>query len=167
MTNIFYYLLAFLVAQRLVELVIANRNTAKLLAAGAVEHGRRHYPLFILLHGGWIIALTISVAPDTPFNTYLFVVFIFLQLGRVWVVATLGRFWTTRIISLPDAPLVRSGPFRFVRHPNYLVVVSEIAIVPLIGGMWEIALIFSVLNFALLWWRIRIEEQAIAPRRQA
>jgi len=167
MINIFYYLLAFLIVQRLAELMIANRNTAKLLVAGAVEHGRGHYPLFILLHGGWIIVLAISVAPDTPFNIYLFVIFVFLQMGRIWVVATLGRFWTTRIISLPDAPLVRNGPFRFVRHPNYLVVVGEIAIVPLIGGMWEIALIFSGLNFALLWWRIRIEEQAIAPRRQA
>ncbi len=167
MINIFYYLLAFLIMQRLAELMIANRNTTKLLADGAVEHGRGHYPLFILLHGGWIVALTVSVTPDTPFNIYLFVVFVFLQMGRIWVVATLGRFWTTRIISLPDAPLVRNGPFRFVRHPNYLVVVGEIAIVPLIAGMWEIALVFSVLNFALLWWRIRIEEQAIAPRRRA
>jgi len=88
-----------------------------------------------------------------------------LQLGRVWVIASLGRFWTTRIITVPDAPLVKRGPFRFVRHPNYMVVIGEIAVVPLMIGLWEVAVVFSILNLALLAWRIRAEEEALSPRR--
>jgi methyltransferase len=81
------------------------------------------------------------------------------------VVASLGPYWTTRIITLPDAPLVRRGPYRFLRHPNYVVVAAEIAVLPLVFGAWPIALVFSLLNAVMLAWRIRIEEQALASRR--
>ncbi len=161
----FYYILGFLIIQRLAELVIAKRNTAKLLEEGAVEHGARHYPLFVILHSAWLAAMIFTVPDEGEMNLYLLAVFVLLQLGRVWVLMTLGRFWTTRIISLPDVPVVRKGPFRLVRHPNYLVVVGEIAVVPLIAGMWEIAVIFSILNALLLVWRIRIEDQVLSTRR--
>ncbi|MDF1719777.1 MAG: isoprenylcysteine carboxylmethyltransferase family protein [Minwuia sp.] len=163
--NLFHLVLAVLIVQRLAELVLANRNTKRLLAEGAEEHGRRHYPLFVLLHGGWIIALIVLTPADATINPALLVAFVLLQLGRIWVIATLGRYWTTRIINVPGAPLVRRGPFRFVRHPNYLVVIGEIAVVPLMIGLWEVAVVFSLLNLALLIWRIRAEEQALSQRR--
>jgi methyltransferase len=151
--------------QRLIELVYAERNTRRLRAAGAVEIASGHYPLFILLHGSWLAALLLFVPADATVNVPLLCLFVLLQLARVWVVATLGRFWTTRIITLPGAPLVARGPYRFVRHPNYLVVVGEIAVLPLAFGAWQIALVYSILNAALLTWRIRAENVALAQRR--
>ena len=163
--SILWITLALVALQRLGELVYAARNTRRLLARGAVEIGREHYPLFILLHGGWLLALAVLVpdwqAPSWP----LLALFLVLQAGRVWVVATLGPYWTTRIITLPTAPLVVSGPFRFVRHPNYLIVSAEIAVLPLAFGAWRIALVFSVLNALLLAWRIHVESGALAARR--
>ena len=160
--------LVLLVAlQRIAETRLAERNTRRLLAAGGVEHGAGHYPLFYALHGGWLLAIFLFVPPATPPIWPLVALFVILQAGRVWVIASLGRFWTTRIISLPGAPLVRRGPYRWVRHPNYWVVAGEIAVLPLAFGAWAIALIFSALNAALLFHRIRAEETALAPRRQA
>lgn len=151
--------------QRLLELAYAERNTQRLKAAGAVEIGRGHYPFFILLHGSWLIALLVTVPGDAPVSWPLLALFVLLQLTRVWVVGTLGRYWTTRIITLPGAPLVTKGPYRFVRHPNYLVVIGEIAVLPLAFGAWQLALIYSLLNLALLAWRIRAENAALAQRR--
>lgn len=91
--------------------------------------------------------------------------FVLLQLGRVWVLTSLGRYWTTRIITVPDALLVRRGPFRFVRHPNYLIVEAEIIVVPMIAGAWELAVIFGLANAVVLALRIRVEERALSARR--
>ena len=151
--------------QRIGELAYARRNTARLLAAGAQEAGRQHYPLFILLHGGWLVALLLAVPRGTQPDAILLGLFGFLQLARLWVVVSLGRYWTTRVIVPPDAPLVRKGPYRWLRHPNYLVVIGEIAVLPLAFGAWPMAAVFSVLNLALLAHRIRIENHALAPRR--
>jgi methyltransferase len=158
-------ILVLVALQRLGELGYAQRNTRRLLARGAIEIGRRHYPLFVVLHASWLLFLFVAVPVDAPIDWPLLAVFVVLQGLRLWVVATLGPYWTTRILTLPGAPLVRNGPFRFVRHPNYLVVIGEIAALPLVFGAWRIALVFSLLNLALLAWRIRIEEQALAPRR--
>ena len=151
--------------QRLGELAYAQRNTARLLTAGAQEAGRRHYPLFILLHGGWLVALLLAVPQGTRPDAILLGLFCLLQLARVWVVASLGRYWTTRIIVPVDAPLVRKGPYRWLRHPNYLIVIGEIAVLPLAFGAWPVAAAFSGLNLVLLAYRIRIEDRALAPRR--
>ena len=151
--------------QRVAELFVARRNMARLLAAGAREHGSGHYPLLVLLHAGWLIALFVLVPEDAPIDLPLLAAFLVLQAGRIWVVATLGRFWTTRIVSLDGAPLVRRGPYRWLRHPNYLVVVLEIAVLPLAFGAWEIALAFSALNLPLIAWRIHVESRALAGRR--
>ena len=158
-------LIGFIALQRLAELAWAARNTRRLRAAGAVEAGAAHYPLFVLLHGAWLAALALLVPADTALDPILLAAFVLLQAARLWIVATLGRFWTTRILTLPGAPLVRRGPFRFLRHPNYLVVALEIPVVPLIAGAWQIALVFALLNLALLGWRIRIEDRALAARR--
>ena len=154
-------ILALVTLQRFAELLVARRNTAALLAQGAVEVGARHYPLIVAVHGLWLAALW-WLAPGKPIDWALIGLFLLLQAGRLWVLATLGRRWTTRIIVLPGAPLVATGPFRFVRHPNYLVVAGEIAVLPLAFGLWEVALIFSLLNAAVLAVRIRAEEKALA-----
>ncbi len=151
--------------QRLLELRYAARNTRALLARGAVETGAAHYPLFILLHGSWLVC-TAVVALVTHASTdwWLIGLFALLQVARVWVIATLGPYWTTRLISLAGAPLVRTGPFRFVRHPNYLIVTIEIATLPLAFGEVWVAIAFTILNAALLAVRIREEERALAGR---
>jgi methyltransferase len=158
-------LVVFIATQRLAELGWAARNTRRLRAAGAVEIGAAHYPLFVLLHGGWLASLALLVPAEAPLDPALLAVFLLLQAGRLWAIATLGRYWTTRILSVPGAPLVRRGPYRLVRHPNYLVVALEIPVVPLIAGAWQIAIVFGLLNIALLGWRIRIEDRALAVRR--
>ena len=156
---------ALVALQRLAELLYAGRNTRRLRQRGAIEHGRYHYPLFMALHGAWLVAILVAVPASAEIVWPALALFILLQLARLWIVATLGPFWTTRIITLPDAPLIRHGPYRFLRHPNYLVVIGEIALLPLAFGAWRIAVVFSLLNLALLAWRRRVEDAALAPRR--
>ncbi len=161
------WIVSLVAAQRLVELALAAANTRRLLARGAREVGRAHYPLFVLLHGSWLVAIAVTTPIDRQPYWPLIGVFIVLQLLRVWVVATLGPYWTTRIITLDAAPIVRRGPFRFVRHPNYCVVIAEIVVLPLAFGNWPVALIWTVLNALLLRHRIRVEMGALAVREAA
>jgi methyltransferase len=151
---------------RLVELLHARRNAAALLRRGGVEIGAAHYPLFVLLHAGWLLSLFFLVPAGAAISWPWLAVLLLMQAGRLWAIRSLGPWWTTRVITVPDAPLVRRGPYRFLRHPNYVVVVVEIAALPLAFGAWRIALVFSLLNAALLAWRIHVEEQALAPRRR-
>lgn len=157
-------IVALVAMERIAELAHARRNTRALLAQGGVEVGAGHYPLLVLLHGAWLAALLYVVPADRAPSWGWLGAFMLLQGLRLWVLASLGPYWTTRIITLPGAPLVRSGPYRFLRHPNYAVVAAEIAVLPLAFGAWPIALVFSALNLALLAWRIRVEQQALAPR---
>ena len=160
-----YWTLGLVALQRLIELVHARRNTLRLRRLGAVEADAGAYPLYVLLHAGWLTSLAVFVPPATMPDWPLVGVFGVLQLGRMWVIVSLGGYWTTRIISLPEAPLVRTGPFRYFRHPNYLLVVAEIAVLPLAFGAVAIAATFSALNLMLIARRIRIEERVLAPRR--
>ncbi len=148
--------------QRLAELVYARRSARRLLAAGGVEHGAGHYPLFVALHGAWLAALFVLVPAEAPADWALLGLYGLLQLGRLWVIASLGGRWTTRVIVVPRAPLITRGPYRFLRHPNYLVVALEIPVLPLAFGAWHIALAFGLANLALLAQRMRIEERALA-----
>ena len=159
------WILALVAIQRLSELWLANANTRRLLAHGAREIGARHYPLFILLHSSWLVAILVTTPWTRTPSWALLGLFALLQFGRFWVVATLGPYWTTRIITLDGAPLVRRGPFRLVRHPNYVVVCLEIVTLPLAFGNWPVAAIWTVLNALLLRHRIRLEETALAQRR--
>lgn len=149
-------------AQRSGELVLAHRNTARLLALGAWEAGAAHYPLFIVLHAGWLAVLFLvtpaGVVPD-PVWLALFVV---LQAGRVWVIAALGARWTTRVIVVPAAALVRRGPFRWLRHPNYLIVGAELIVLPLSLDQPWIAVVATVLNLPLTLHRVRVEDAALS-----
>ena len=153
-------ILALVTVQRLTELILANRNTRRLTALGGKEFGRGHYPAMIALHVAWLGSLWL-IAPGRAVSLWLLALYLIVQLGRVWAVASLGERWTTRIIVLPGAPLVRRGPYRFVRHPNYIVVSLEIALLPLVFGLWLHALIFTLLNAAMLAVRIRAENNAL------
>lgn len=157
-----YLIVGFLVFQRLVELVIAQRNHRVLAARGAIEFGRRHYPALVALHAGWLLALLATIDPKTPVSVPLLAVLVLLECGRVWVIVTLGSRWTTRILVVPGAKRIRTGPYRYVNHPNYLIVCGEIALVPLMFGAWALALIASVLNLLALRTRVRIENKALA-----
>ena len=153
-------ILAFVTFERLFELWLARRNTSRLLAQGAVEHGRGHYPLIVAVHLLWLAALWWLATPR-PIDGFWLALFVLLEVGRVWVLTTLGPRWTTRIIVLPGAPLVHRGPYRFVNHPNYWVVIGEIAVLPLVFGLWQVALLFTILNGAVLTIRIREENRAL------
>ena len=154
-------LLSFLTLQRALELVLAARNTKRLLAAGAYEAGAGHYPVMVALHATWLATLWWfghGRALVVPFV----LAFVVLQLGRVWVLATLGPRWTTRIIIAPGERPVTRGPFRLMRHPNYFVVALELPCVSLALGLVWHALLFGTLNLAMLAWRIRVENRAFA-----
>ena len=160
-----WLVLGLVAAQRLWELRLADRNTRQLLAEGAVEIGAGHYPLFIILHASWLAGIAIVTPWTMVPNLWWLALYVLLQFGRLWVISTLGRFWTTRIITLPGAPVATRGPYRFVRHPNYVVASLEILVLPLVFGQVWIALAWSVANALLVTWRIRIEDCALLERR--
>jgi methyltransferase len=144
----------------MIELIIAARNTRSLLARGAYETGGKHYPFMIALHACWLITLWIF-GFGRPLVPAFVAFFIVLQCARAWVLATLGFRWTTRILVLPKAPMIASGPYRFCAHPNYLVVAFELPCVSLALGLPWHALVFGFLNIAMLRVRIRAEDAAL------
>ncbi|HXR95176.1 MAG TPA: isoprenylcysteine carboxylmethyltransferase family protein [Rhizomicrobium sp.] len=160
-----YAIIFLVVLQRLFELTLANRNTKRLKAEGAVEIGAGHYPLIVLLHAAWLLAVLWLLPAGLQISWPWLAIFVLLQASRVWVVVSLGPYWTTRIISVPGKPLVKRGPYRFVRHPNYLVVAGEILALPMAFHEIAVAIFFSLANAAILFWRIREEDAALAPRR--
>jgi len=153
-------LLGYLTVQRLAELWWARRNEALLLAAGGVEYGRAHFPLMVLLHAAWLVGLYVF-GLGRPVVVPFIELFVLLQIARFWVLRTLGQRWTVRIIVVPGERLRREGPYRWMRHPNYAVVAGEIAVVPLALGLPIYALVFSILNAAVLALRIRAENAAL------
>lgn len=153
-------ILALVTAERLAELALARRNTRRLLARGAVESGAGHYPLIVALHAAWLAGLWL-LAWDRPASLPWLGLYLLIEGLRIWTLASLGERWTTRIITLPGEPLVRRGPYRFLSHPNYLVVAGEIAVLPLVFGLPVYALVFSLLNAAVLWIRLRAETAAL------
>ena len=159
--TIFQAVLALVLVQRGGELIFASANTVRLLRLGAIEIDRAGYKWFVVLHVAWLIALALTIPAATPPHWPLLALFFLLQAGRVWVMASLGRRWTTRLIVCPGAALVASGPYRLFRHPNYLIVLGELAILPLAFGALAIAVGFSVCNAALLLRRIRLERAAL------
>ena len=158
------FILALVTLQRAAELVVSSRNTSKLRACGAFEVAPRHYPFVVAVHAAWLISLWLF-GRDQPLNAVALLLYIALQGLRLWVMWTLGARWTTRIIILPGEPLVAAGPYRLLPHPNYAVVAGEIALLPLVLGLPLLALIFTVLNAAVLAIRIRAENRALAASR--
>jgi methyltransferase len=163
--SILYWTIALVGVQRLAELAWAGRNTARLRRLGAIEADAGGYPYFVVLHLSWLASLALLVPAAAAPLWPLLGLFALLQLARLWVIGSLGRYWTTRVLTLPGAPLVRTGPFRWLRHPNYLLVIAEIAALPLAFGAVTVAAAFSALNLLLIARRIYIEDRALAPRR--
>jgi methyltransferase len=159
------FILGLVTLQRAGELVLSHTNTQRLKARGAVEVAGGHYPLMVAVHTTWLIALWVF-GHDQPLNIIALLFYLALQALRFWVMRTLGARWTTRIIVLPEAPLVSAGPYRFLSHPNYAVVVGEIAVLPLVLGLPWLAVLFTVLNAGVLMIRIRAENRALAASRE-
>jgi methyltransferase len=157
-------ILAAVTLQRAGELVLSSTNTRRLLARGAVEVASGHYPLIVAVHAAWLIALWVF-GRDHPVNGLALLVYLVLQGFRVWVMWTLGTRWTTRIIVWPGQPLVSVGPYRFLSHPNYVVVAGEIAVLPLVLGLPLLAVVFTVLNAVVLAIRISAENRALLASR--
>jgi methyltransferase len=153
-------LLAYVTAQRLAELWWARHNEKRLAAAGGVKYGGRHFPLMVLLHAAWLGGLWAFGFGRAMVPAFV-LLFVALQAARLWVLATLGRRWTVRIVVVPGERLVTRGPYRWLRHPNYAVVAGEIAIVPLALGLPVFALVFSILNAAVLATRVHAENAAL------
>jgi methyltransferase len=160
-------LLGYVVFARIAELLVARRNTRRLLSLGGYEVGRGHYPLVVAIHVAWILALAFLVPTETPPAPHFLIPFMLIQVVRYWIIRGLGARWTTRVIVVPGAALVTHGPYRWLRHPNYLVVFAEIALLPLVFGAWELALGFSAVNAVILRYRIRIEAAALSTSRTA
>jgi len=160
-----YALLGFVALQRCAELIHSRRNVARLLAQGGREVGESHYFLFVWLHGGWLLAMLLLARPTPSVPWLMLGAFFLLQLLRLWVIASLGPYWTTRIVTVPGAPLRKSGPYRWLRHPNYCIVAIEIPLLPLALNLPVVALVFGILNLLLLAFRLKEEERALAPRR--
>lgn len=160
-----FLILVLVTAQRIAELVYSTRNTRALLAQGGTETGRGHYVLLVALHVAWLASLWWWGWGKEIWWPFVFA-YLVLQALRAWVLMALGPRWTTRIIVMPDEELVQTGPYRFFRHPNYIVVALEILILPLAFGLWWVALVFSILNGVLLYWRIRVEDEALRQHRR-
>lgn len=155
-----FLILLFVTSERLVEMRLASRNTRRLIASGGREYSPGHYPLIVALHAAWLGSLWWQ-GLDRPVQPLFLALFVLVELGRIWVLVSLGQRWTTRIIVVPDLPLVQKGPYRFIDHPNYLVVAAEVLVLPLVFGLWQTAFLFSLANAAILSIRIREENRAL------
>jgi methyltransferase len=166
MVMYFYLLFIFLILQRFTELTIAKSNERWMKARGAFETGQSHYKWIVLVHTGFFLSFFIEVVfvdrEPAVWWWIPFVVFLAAQVLRVWSLASLGHFWNTRIIILPGADVVAKGPYRLMRHPNYVIVAAEILSIPLIFQAYVTAVLFSILNVIILSIRIPIEEKALA-----
>lgn len=158
--NPIYIAVIAVASQRLAELAWSQHNLRRLRARGGIEYGAAHHPLIVVLHASWLAAMTLFIPAAAQPNTILVAAYVLLQPLRYWAIASLGEYWTTRVIVVPDAAPVRRGPYRFLRHPNYWVVGLEIPLLPAAFGAWMIAAGFGVCNFAVLAQRIAVERAA-------
>src|SRR5437870_5407692 len=125
-------IVAAVAVQRIAELSYASRNATALKRRGGIEFGGAHYPAMVLLHAAWLAAIALGLRRDWSVRMGPLAIYVVLQMLRVWVIATLGPFWTTRVITVPGQPLIRRGLYRYLRHPNYVVVAAEVAVLPLV-----------------------------------
>lgn len=165
MNLLFVVIITIVVIQRLVELLIAKRNEAWMRSQGAFEAGAKHYPLMVTMHVLFFISLILEVLianrPLSPVWIVFLSVFLIAQVVRVWCLMSLGKFWNTKIIILPDADVVRKGPYAFIHHPNYVIVTTELLVLPLIFSAYFTAILFTMLNVWMLSVRIPTEEKAL------
>lgn len=161
----FYGLLLLLIVQRITEMFIAKRNEKWLLNRGGVEHGSEHYPYIVALHVMFLLSLLLEVNILHKEVTVLWYILVpilaFTQLIRYWAVMSLGSYWNTKIIIVPNDLVVLKGPYQYMRHPNYVVVAVEIFFIPLLYQAYFTAILFSVLNIVIMTIRIPAEEKAL------
>ena len=153
--------------QRGLEELHSARNTARLMQQGAQETGSDFYPVVAVSHLAWIAAIALLVPPEAAVNWWILLVYVALQAARYWIIGSLGRYWTHRIITLETAPIITRGPYRLVRHPNYVVTVMETFLLPLVFGAWQLSVIMSAIWIAVIVYKVRLEDQALASRRAA
>ncbi|MFE2164095.1 isoprenylcysteine carboxyl methyltransferase family protein [Streptomyces sp. NPDC059447] len=163
-------LVLLVIAERFAELGVARRNSAWSRARGGLEHGAGHYPTMVALHAALLLGCLVEPwAADRPFLPLLgwpaLVLVLAAQVLRWWCISSLGPRWNTRVLIVPGLALITRGPYRYLRHPNYLAVAVEGMALPLVHTAWVTALAFSLLNAALLTVRIRCEDDALAPAR--
>lgn len=165
MQFIFIGLFILIIIQRIVELYIARRNEQWMKAHGGIEKGKEHYKWFFILHSFFFLSILFEVLlrqkTSMELNTYLFSIFLLTQLARVWCIQSLGRFWNTKIIVLPNVALVRRGPYKYIKHPNYVIVGIELFIIPLLFGAYYTAIAFPIFHLILMRIRIPLEEKAL------
>jgi methyltransferase len=154
-----------LLVQRGLEELHSERNTRRLITEGGREAGRDYYPVVAITHLAWIAAIFLLIPPTAPILWSLLALYLLLQVARYWIIASLGRYWTHRIITLDKAPIVRSGPYRFVRHPNYTVTIAETFLLPLVFADAAVAAIFGCMWSAVLYYKILLEDAALKKRR--
>lgn len=156
-----------LLLQRGSEEIYSQRNTERLLAAGAHEIGRSYYPVVATTHMAWIASIFFLIAPNSEINLALVFLYGILQIARYWIISSLGSYWTHRIITLDNAPVVNRGPYRLVRHPNYAVTIAETFLLPIVFGQLALGLIVGAIWFSVLIYKIELEEQGLSKRRRA
>ena len=159
----FIIFISFFVLIRLAELIYAKKNEQWLLQNGAIEYGAEHYPFIVILHSLFIVSLLLEYywKGEDIFNPIVLFVYIFCILIKGWVIFSLGKYWNTKIFRIPHALLIRKGPYKFIKHPNYIIVIAEIAVIPLIFNLYYTAIIFSILNAIILSIRISVENKAL------
>lgn len=161
----FTVFMIFVIIQRLIELIVAKNNEKWSKERGAIEFGSEHYKYIIALHVLFFISLIVEYGLDPKLTNgwqILFVIFVFAQILRYWSLFSLGKYWNTKILVIPNATAISKGPYRFIKHPNYLVVALELLTIPLIFGAYVTAIVFSLCNFILLYfYRIPQEEAAM------
>jgi methyltransferase len=163
---LFVGLVALVAVQRLVELSVSRRNLRRALARGGVEHGARLYPWIVTVHGGLLLSgpaevLLLSRPWIPALGATMAVLLVLAQALRYWTIGTLGERWTTRVIYVPGDPLVVTGPYRWIRHPNYAAIVMEFIALPLFHAAWMTAAAFSLANAVVLRWRIAVEGEVL------
>jgi methyltransferase len=159
----FLLFISFIILLRIGELILAKRNEQWLLRHGAVEYGKRHYPYIVALHVFFLISLMVEYYTQQThmYSVFLLVVYFVLLAFKTWVIVSLGKFWNTKIFHIADIPLVKKGPYKYFKHPNYLVVIAEIAIIPLAFHLYYTAIVFTLLNMMMLFVRIREENRVL------
>ena len=159
----FIFFISFVILTRVGELLHSRRNEIWLLQQGAVEYGRKHYPFIVALHALFLISLVVeySTVQNGSFNAVLLVLYFMLLAFKIWVIGSLGKFWNTKIYHVTGFPLVKKGPYKYFKHPNYVIVITEIAIIPLVFNLYFTAIVFTILNSIMLFVRIKEENKAL------
>ena len=159
----FFLFIGFIVLLRMAELIIASRNEKWMLQQGAIEFGKSHYPFMVAMHTLFFVSLLLEYIFRTPVNYVLeaIIIYMLLILLKTWVIFSLGKYWNTKILRIPNAALVNKGLYKFIKLPNYIIVIIEIALIPLSFHLYFTAITFSILNAAMLYVRIRTENKAL------